>query len=99
MVRRAEQFQECGLLGTCLPPNLPSLLNSRFHTSQRYSLQRYVSIAPLAPLAPETRSIPIARSITKDDSVDLTRSVPPEYLADRWMLMHEVNLFKLFRMR
>jgi len=47
----------------------------------------------------EVGSIPIARSITNDDSVALTRSVPREYLADRQMLMHEVNLFKLFRMR
>jgi hypothetical protein len=37
-------------------------------------------------------SIPIARSISLDDSVDLTRSVPPEYLADRQMLMHEVRI-------
>ncbi|PYT80342.1 MAG: hypothetical protein DMG54_34695 [Acidobacteria bacterium] len=44
-------------------------------------------------------SIPIARSITNDDSVALTRSIPAEYLAERQRLIHEVNLFKLFRMR
>ncbi len=49
--------------------------------------------------APLTKPPALRGCLTNDDSVALTRSVPPEYLADRQMLMYEVSLFKLFRMR